>query len=253
VSCSVLFRQSPLDQIDALAPLVQQACGVPDFDARSKIRKGWGFLERNVTAEVARQIAEAVPGCVAIDNEQLRHLAKPRPMKAFTLTDDGFVPEAAGAALVPWADVAIVAAGGIAEEVMRRESESGSVPFGQVMLGMGIFMATGIPMGPLRGKKKETKPVKSNRWITFGSLITRQGDQFAMAFDHFNFAGLGAKKQLQTTANLRVLIGELQQRTPARLNLGARFVLAGKSLSLANYAGLADYETELLWLFNVPA
>jgi hypothetical protein len=43
---------------------------------------------------------------------------------------------------------------------------------------------------------------------------------------------------------------ELQLRTPARLNHGARLAVAGQSLSLANYSSLIDYETELLWMFN---
>ena len=49
VSQSVLFRQFPLDHLDALAPVVAQAYGLNDYDARSKIRKGWGFLERDAT------------------------------------------------------------------------------------------------------------------------------------------------------------------------------------------------------------
>ena len=54
MSYSVLFRQPPVDQFDALAPAVRQAYGITDFDARAKIRRGWGFLERNATAEDAR-------------------------------------------------------------------------------------------------------------------------------------------------------------------------------------------------------
>ena len=58
------------------------------------------------------------------------------------------------------------------------------------------------------------------------------------------------KKQLQAIVNFRVLITELQQRTSARVNYGARIVLGGQSLSLANYTSLVDYEAELLWMFN---
>ena len=112
-------------------------------------------------------------------------------------------------------------------------------------------MVTGIPMGLFGGKdKKEAKPVKSARLITFGSVITNQGEQVFFSPDKFDFSGLGAQKQLNTLANFHALITEFERRTAARLNVGAQFVLANKSLTLASYQGLKDYETELLWLFN---
>ena len=40
MSYSVLFRQFPLDHLDALAPIVRQVYGITDFDARAKIRRG---------------------------------------------------------------------------------------------------------------------------------------------------------------------------------------------------------------------
>jgi len=248
MSYSVLFRQFPLDQLDALAPIVRQVYGIADFDARAKIRRGWGFLERHATAEEAQRVAGAVPGCIAIDDEQLRQLAEPRPMTGLAFTETGIVPD--GANEIAWNDVAIVAAGGLAEEVVRRETTGKDAGIGKMAMGLGVFLVTGIPLGLFGGKKQETKPVKSNRWLTFGSLVTWQGEQFAIALDHFSFSGLGEKKQLQAIVNFRVLIAELQQRTSARLNHGARFVLASQPLSLANYTSLSEYESELLWMFN---
>src|SRR5579863_443788 len=60
VNYSVLFRQFPLDHLDALAPIVARTSGITDFDARTKIRKGWGFLDRNATEEQARRVVEAL-------------------------------------------------------------------------------------------------------------------------------------------------------------------------------------------------
>jgi hypothetical protein len=37
------------------------------------------------------------------------------------------------------------------------------------------------------------------------------------------------------------------------VNLGARLVLENRSMTLANYTGLHDFETELLWLMNAAA
>jgi len=248
VSYSVLFRESPLARLDTLAPSVRQAYGIPDYDARTKIRRGWGFLERDVSREEAERLTGAIDGCVVV--EHLRQLAEPRVMKGLEFTDAGIVPD--GAELVEWADVQIIAAGAVSEEIVRREAGGKDMNPGKMLMGLGVFMVTGVPVGLFGGKKGEKQPVKSNRWLMFGRLVTRSGEQFAMSLDHFNFAGLGAKKQMQALANFRVLFAELQQHTSARLNQGAQLMLANQALSLAGYTSLADFETELLWLFNVP-
>jgi hypothetical protein len=248
MSYAVLFRESPLERLDALAPIVRDVYGITDFDARAKIRRGWGFLERNATSEQAQRVAASVPGCVAIANQDLRELSEPHVMTGFSFAEEGLVPD--GANLIAWSDIWILAAGGVAEEVVRRETTGKEAGAGKMMLGLGVFLVTGIPMGLFGGQKKEVKTVKSNRWLTFGSIVTRAGEQFAIALDHFNFSGLGAKKQLQAIVNFRILLTELQQRTPARLNYGAHFVLTSQPLSLANYTSLSEYETELRWLLN---
>ncbi len=76
VGYAILFRQFPLDQLDALAPVVAGIYGINDYDARTKIRKGWGFLERDASKEDALRIVEGVGdyagGVVCIDNTALR-------------------------------------------------------------------------------------------------------------------------------------------------------------------------------------
>ncbi|HUJ11497.1 MAG TPA: hypothetical protein VL171_15900 [Verrucomicrobiae bacterium] len=262
VSYSILFRQNPLDQLDALAPVVTQVFGGTDYDARSRLRRGWGFLERNATEEDARTASEAIGdlagGVTVIDNAQLRTPADPQVMKAFEFAPTGISlqlqspqkPEC----LVEWADVDIVAAGSFLEEVIRRESRGDEQTTGKLMMGLGIFMVTGIPMGIFGGgkkKKKETKPVKSSRVITFGRIVSKSGAQFAFSPDHFDFSGLGDQKQMNAAANLRLFLAELAQRTSAKLNVGTRLLLGNRSLTFANYTGLQDFETELLWLMNV--
>jgi hypothetical protein len=250
MSYSVLFRESPIDQLDALAPIIRQVYGVTDFDARAKLHRGWGFLERHATAEEAQRVASAVPGCVAIANTEMQQLSEPRIMTGIEFAANGLKPETPDAPFLEWSDLAIIAAGGLTEEIVHRETSGKGPGVGKMMMGLGVFLVTGIPLGLFGGKKQEVKPVKSNRWLIFGTIITRQGEQFALALDHFSFAGLGTKKQLQGIVNFRTLLGELQQHSSARLNYGARLVVAGRSLSQANYASLTDYETELLWMYN---
>jgi hypothetical protein len=262
VSYSVLFRQFPLDQLDALAPVVAQTFGINDYDARTKIRKGWGFLEREATEEDARRIAEAlgdVAGGVAIvDNTQLRTLAEPKVTTGFEAAPNGVTlhlqsPQEPTRRL-EWPEVGVVAAGRISEDTIVHESGGNEKTMGKMMMGLGVFLVTGIPTGIFGGgKKKEAKPVKSSRIITFGRIVTTAGEQFAFGLDHFDFSGLAEKKQMNTAANFRVLLDEFARLSHAKVNFGARLLLENRSMALANYTGLHDFETELLWLINTAA
>ena len=260
VSYAILFRQFPLDHLDALARVVAQAYGLNDYDARSKIRKGWGFLEREASEEAARSVVEAISelagGTVGIDNTQLRTPTEPKVMTAFEPAENGVTlhlqsPKDPTRA-VDWSDVSVVAAGSFTEETILRESGGNEKKVGQMMMGLGVFLVTGIPSGIFGGgkKKKEAKPVKSKRTITFGRIVTNSGEHFAFSPDHFDFSGLGEKKQMNAAANFRVLLSELARLTPVRLNFGARLLLDNRSLTFANYTSLQDFETELLWLMN---
>ena len=153
---------------------------------------------------------------------------------------------------IDWPDVSVVAAGGFTEETILRESGGNEQKMGRMMIGLGVFMVTGIPTGIFGGgKKKKAEPMKSKRMITFGRIVANSGEQFAFSPDHFDFSGLGEKKQMNAAANFRVLLGEWARLTPAQLNFGARLLLDNRSLTLANYTSLNDFETELLWLMNV--
>ena len=264
VSQSILFRKFPMAFIDALAPVVRQAYEITDFDARTKIRKGWGFLEREATEEGARRVVEAIGdtagGVAVIDNAQLRTPAKPLVIIGGEIGEAGITAKLQSPKepprLVKWPELGVVAVGRFSEEIIHREAGGNEQNTKQMMIGLGVFMVTGIPpIGGLSGrgkKKKEEKPVKTSRVITFGRIVTTAGEQFVFGPNHFDFSGLGAKKELNTMANFRVLISELARLSSAKLNLGARLLLDNQSLAFANYGGLHDFETELLWLMNAP-
>jgi hypothetical protein len=262
VNYSVLFRQFPFDHLDALAPVVAETYGVPDYDARTKIRKGWGFLDRNATEEESRRVVEAIGGLaggvVAIENEQLRSVSSPKVITGFESSETAITlrlqSTVAPPRVIPWPEIGIVAAGRFSEETILHESGGDKQKTAAMMIGLGVFMVTGIPPGMLGGgkkkKKKEEKPVKSVRVITFGRIVTTGGEQFSFTPDHFDFAGLAEKKQINATGNYRVFLGELAGHSARQVNLGARLLLANQSLTFANYTGLHDFETELLWLHN---
>jgi hypothetical protein len=264
MSQAVLFRRFPLDQLDALAPVVARVYGLNDYDARSKIRKGWGFLEREATEEEAKRIVEGMGDCaggvVAIDAPALRAPATSLVTTGVEFASNGFTLQLQSpkdpTRFLELVQVEIVSAGQFSEEVIKRASGGDEKKMGTMMLGMGVFLVTGIPPGLLGGggkkKKKEAKPEKSTRTITFARIVTTAGDQFAFSPQHFDFSGLANKKQLNMAANFRVLLAELATLTSAKVNLGARLLMDNRSLTYANYTGPHDFESELLWLLNAP-
>ncbi|MGA2604419.1 MAG: hypothetical protein ABSG14_09340 [Verrucomicrobiia bacterium] len=263
MSFSILLAEFPLDHLEALAPVVAQTYAIPDYDARTRIRKGWGFLDRNATEDEARRIVAAIGnlagGAVAIDNDQLRSLPAPKVITGFDSVENGVTLRLQSPQEPPrpvsWSEIAVVAAGRFSEEIIQREAGGDQQKMAGMMLGLGMFMVTGIPPGLLGGgkKKKEEKPAKSTRVITFGRIVTTAGEQFAFSPDHFDFTGLAEKKQINATGNFRAFLSELSGRAAARLNLGARLVIENRSLTFANYGGLHDFETELLWMYNAAA
>lgn len=173
VNYSVLFRQFPLDQLDALAPVVAEAYDIPDYDARTKIRKGWGFLDRNATEEQARRVAEAigdaVGGVVIIDNEQLRSVSNPKVITGFESAESGVTLRLQSPQIPPrpieWSEIGIVAAGRFSEEIIQREAGGDKQKMAGMMVGLGVFMVTGIPPGLLGGgeKKEEGRETREIR------------------------------------------------------------------------------------------
>ena len=259
MSYSILFREFPLEQMDKTAAAVAGAYGITDYDARSKIRRGWGFLDRNLPAEAAQRIVPALAqhgvAALAVENAELREPGEALVILGGVEAADGFSPQfqspKESARVIRWADVAIVAAGGFAEDIVQRDTGGKDKSTGKMLMGLGVFMVTGIPMGIFGGgKKKEQKPVKTKRTLTFGCLITNRGEHLAFSPEHFDFSLFGERKQLNAAANFRLLLDDCRRLTPARLNWGARLLLENKSLTLANYLRLSDFENELLWMSN---
>ncbi len=258
---SVLFRESPLDQFEAVVAAISRVYGIPTYDAGMRVRRGWGFLERNLSPEKAQEIRNALvaEGIAALDlpNAELIEPPVPEIMTGFRAEADGFIPQLQSPKSEPhrigWSEVGLVAAGGFSEELVRREASNGGKTGKAQLIGIGVFLMTGIPMGLFRGKKKEDKPVKTNRLITFAQLITTRGESFFMDPERFDFSGLGPQKQVNASLNFRTFISEFARLTPARLNLGARYILDNKAVTAANYHSLKDFDTELLWMVNTAA
>lgn len=259
MSVAVLFQQFPLDDLERVTAAVSAARQIPAFDAATKIHRGWGFLERRASEEDAheliRSLAEQGVTTVAIAENELRAVPDSQVMVGFDADDRGLSPrlQTPGhpSKLVPWTEITLVAAGGFSEEIIQRDTGARAEKSGAAqVLKLGVFLATGIPVGLFGNKKKSAAPRKATQMVTFGQIITATGESFFFDPDRFDFSGLGPLKQLNRAANFHALIAELARRASARLNLGARFVVERKSLTLANYQSVNDFESELTWMLN---
>lgn len=260
MSYAVLFQEFPLDNLESVVPAVSAACQIPAFDVATKIRRGWGFLARHVTEERARQMAQALAnhgiGTTVLAEAALRPLPDSQIMVGFDADDQILRPKlqdpVQAAQLIPWTNIAIVAAGGFSEEMIRRggKADGTGKGAGSHLVSLGVFLVTGIPAGLFGGKKQVESKKKVTQFIIFAQIITTTGDSFFISPDHFDFSGLGPLKQLNASLNFRSLIADWTQRSSARTNYGARFVLDRKSLTLANHQSVSDLETELLWMLN---
>ena len=65
--------------------------------------------------------------------------------------------------------------------------------------------------------------------------------------------GWGRRNRSTPPGNFRAFLGELASHSTAQVNLGARLLLENRSLTFANYGGLNDFETELLWMHNAAS
>src|SRR5712671_5901706 len=126
VNFSILFRDFPLDHFDETAAAVSVTYQINDFDARTKIRRGWGFLERDASEETASRIAASLTeqgiGAFAVPNDELRALAEPMVMTGFQMDNDGLQLRLQSPdhplTTIGWSDILVVAAGGFSEEVI---------------------------------------------------------------------------------------------------------------------------------------
>ncbi len=258
MSYSILFREFPLDHLETIAEVVSQIYQITLFDARTKIRRGWGFLENNIAEERAREIVDGLASrniaAFSVPNKALRETNPPKMMMGFESDVGGFVPRLQlkqdQASYIPWQQVLILAAGGFYEEIVRHQLDP-TKSCTSSMLEASIFMVAGLPIRLGDKKKKTMKDVKSNRFISFGQIVTSQGDAFYFNPDRFDFSGLGNQKQLNVSLNYRVMFSEFLRLCPVNLNWGARFLLNNQPLSMANYLKTKDFETELRWMFNV--
>ncbi|MBK8574712.1 MAG: hypothetical protein IPN90_03190 [Elusimicrobia bacterium] len=227
------------------------------MDAQRLARHAWGFLGQNLDESAARVLVSSSAAA---------------GMKAFAVTDQEIPPlhEPASAHGVIFEEARMSLSVGIPSTLrsldlsqiqllsvacLRRDSfvtktTKEEVSTGRRMAGLGIMLATGIPVG--MGKAKETqKTVAETEWVLFLDIFG-DGGRWRVVPAGFDFSGLGSEKGSVGPDNLRRFLLLLHKRAPsAFLNRGARWWLEGRPLNTAGYDEVSDVDQESRWLLTL--
>ena len=159
--------------------------------------------------EDAQQIVAAVGdnagGAVAIDNATLR---APKPPLVTTgvefAPNDGFTLRLQSpkdpTRFLEWPQVDVVSAGQFTEEIIQRAAAGDEKKTGAMLLGMGVFLAAAFRQAcwaaVARKRRRKRNPRKSPAPSPLDGSSRPPGEQFVFRPEHFDFAGLADKKQL---------------------------------------------------------
>lgn len=252
---SVLLADSAGVDPMVMAKWMAAQKGIPLFDAQRAARHAWGFLAEKVTEAEARSLQESAEqagfGTRLIPTDAIPIPSDPVPIHGIGFSADAFqlmigVPPAPRPP-TPWSALRVLSFVRIRRDTVVTKTVTEQVSGGRRLAGLGIMLATGIPVG--MGKAKEIQKTSTvTDWLVFLDIFA-DGGRWRVVPERFDFSGLGAEKTFAGPENLRRLLSILRKSAPdALLNRGARGLLEGTALGALGYDDLDDAEKENRWL-----
>lgn len=259
-SFAVLLSRPEDVRSPLLAQLLAKHEGVPFADATRRALTSWGIpLEQapeDKALELARVLTAGGLAAAAVPHDHLR--APPpaeQPVAAafepgvtrWLLRKDGEARE------LPDAHVALIAAAVFREETTRTTKVKEGPSTGQKVASIGLQLTTGLPIR-IGGKEREVDKVEKLTELAYRLelIAPTPPRRIRVVADKFNYACLGAKMLYGAAPNFQALLRALRERLPsARLNLGARVLLAGQPVAALGYEDTASLEREERWLLSI--
>ncbi len=230
---------------------------IPLIDAQRLARHSWGFLGRSLGEPQARVLVHAAESAgikvYAVADTEIPHLKDPEHAHGVFFEGDRMtlsvgIPSSPRS--LDLSNIRLLSVASLRRDAFVTKTTREEVSPGRRIAGLGIMLATGIPVG--MGKAKETqKTVAETEWILFLDIYG-DGGRWRAVPNGFDFSGLGAEKGPVGPDNLRRLFIHLHRRCPtALLNRGARWWLEGRPLNTAGYDELSDVDQESRWLLTL--
>ena len=254
---TVLLADPAGADIGVLAHFFSAEKKIPMIDAQRLARRSWGFLGRDLEESAANALVQSAGGAGikarAVETKDVPLLSEPSSIHG-ALFEDERLTLAVGIPPKPHsfdlAQIQLLSVASLRRDTFVTKTSKEEVSTGRRIAGLGIMLATGIPVG--MGKAKETqKTVAETEWILFLDIFGNGGRWRAVPAG-FDFSGLGSEKGSVGPDNLRRLLTVLHRRcSSALLNRGARWWLEGRPLNTAGYDEPSDVDQEARWLLSL--
>lgn len=234
---------------------------VPVQDVVPAARKSWGILEENLEDGTAREMADSLKaaglGAIALPQGLMEDLPSAQAVSKMPFSTEGLFPELVPGQLerIPWERLALIAAVGFKEKVVRRIKVQEGPGLARKALDLGMRLATGFAVGLGGGKREVEKTVESSDLVFYLDLILKDSPQrLRIDAQDFDFSCLRGRMAYNVASNFKILVAELAQHAPgATRNRGAQVLLDGKPLREMGYESLAELERESRWLLTLRA
>ncbi len=242
---------------------------VPLIDSMRMAKKAWGFLgERMEEAEANDMASAAVSAGLdarVIQEWQIPGLPEDKNVRSAHLTDDHFCFTLGSESTIremPWDHICLLSAVGLNEEVRTTKTVEQGPSMQKRMVNMGITMATGIPVGFLKNKKKVDKTEISTEFFLYLDVFTKMPNPqvpeghtigcLHIDAQGFNFSYLADRKLPNIFGNFKLLIKDISDRSTAAVkNRGLNVMLANQPMNTQGYESYRDVDKEAKWLLAI--
>lgn len=230
---------------------------IPLIDAQRGARHAWGFLGRDLDEAKARALVKSAENvgikARVVETKNIPVLSDPSSFHGVHFEPDSLTFSIGHPSKIlahPLSNIQLLSVAMLRQDRFVTKTTREEVTTGRRIAGLGIMLATGIPVG--MGKAKETqKTVAETEWVLFLDIFGR-GVRWRAVPAGFDFSGLGPEKGSVGPDNLRRLLARIHRLAPtALLNRGARWWLESRPLNGAGYDEMSDVDQEARWLLTM--
>jgi len=263
----LILSETENENLKVLSFLIS-ALGLPEKEAKSRLRATPGFLLENAGLEQAKaaHIRAAAAGLktMVIETPSLPTMPQPVDVSRIEFKSDGFYYQnKVQKDFVRYDSLTMTAAAAI--EIFLQPKTPVELETDLIKEIRNKLLPAILVLKPEKGRQPAPRTPQPQKEIVFYSdifssqsnpphptLAPKGLDGIRLRFrnDEFDFSGLGAVKTYSSTENFRLILEELEARTFSKLFMNRAFIGIKKRTPMKDFVlpSLEAYEKELLWL-----